>query len=75
MPLLYYWRPDNHQHDLDFGVGFHLNQGTPRLHDIEVGDNLWAFTCPVPGFSPSTCLRVPPSWRLGENGPTASRWL
>lgn len=44
MPLLYYWRPDNHQHDLDFGVGFHLNQGTPRLHDIEVGDSLWAFT-------------------------------
>lgn len=29
MALLYYWRPDNYQRDLDFGAGFHLNQGNP----------------------------------------------
>lgn len=44
MPLLYYWRRDNYEHDLDFGVGFHLNQKSARLHQIELGDTLWAFT-------------------------------
>lgn len=44
MPLLYYWRLDNYEQDLRNGVGFHLNQSSPRLHDIELGDSLWAFT-------------------------------
>jgi hypothetical protein len=44
MPLIYYWRDDNYRRDLDFGVGYHLNQGNPLLHDIELGDSLWAFT-------------------------------
>lgn len=44
MPLLYYWRGDNYRRDLDLGAGYHLNQGSPRLHDIELGDSLWAFT-------------------------------
>jgi 5-methylcytosine-specific restriction protein A len=42
--LLYYWRPDNYRRDLDMGAGFHLNQGNPLLHEIPLGDSLWAFT-------------------------------
>ncbi len=44
MPLLYYWRPDNYRRDLDWGAGFHLNQASARLHDVGLGDSLWAFT-------------------------------
>lgn len=44
MPLLYYWRPDNYRRDLDMGAGYHLNQSNPLLHEIELGDSLWAFT-------------------------------
>jgi hypothetical protein len=44
MPLLYYWRPDNYRRDLDYGAGYHLNQANPLLHEIDLGDSLWAFT-------------------------------
>ena len=44
MHLLYYWRGDNYRRDLDHGVGFHLNQGNPLLHQIQIGQSLWAFT-------------------------------
>ena len=44
MHLLYFWRGDNYQRDLDHGVGFHLNQANPLLHQIEIGQSLWAFT-------------------------------
>lgn len=44
MPLLYYWRDDNYARDLNFGAGYHLNQKSQRLHEIEKGDSLWAFT-------------------------------
>ena len=44
MHLLYFWRGDNYRRDLDHGVGFHLNQGNPLLHQIRVGESLWAFT-------------------------------
>jgi 5-methylcytosine-specific restriction enzyme A len=44
MPLLYYWRNDNYYRDLDLGAGYHLNQASPLLHEIEIGDSLWAFT-------------------------------
>lgn len=44
MPLLYYWRPDNYRRDLDWGAGFHLNRASARLHDVDLGDSLWAFT-------------------------------
>ncbi len=44
MPLLYYWRGDNYRRDLDRGAGFHLNQASPVMHQIELGDSLWAFT-------------------------------
>jgi hypothetical protein len=44
MPLLYFWRGDNYRRDLDFGVGYHLNQSSPLLHAIDRGDSLWAFT-------------------------------
>jgi hypothetical protein len=32
MALLYYWRPDNYRRDLDFGAGYHLNQGSSTAH-------------------------------------------
>src|SRR5947209_19953737 len=44
MPLLYYWRGDNHRTDLDMGAGYHLNQANPLMHQIDIGDSLWAFT-------------------------------
>jgi hypothetical protein len=37
---------DNYRRDLDHGVGFHLNQGSPLLHQVGVGtrkvDGLYA---------------------------------
>jgi 5-methylcytosine-specific restriction protein A len=44
MPLIYYWRGDNYRRDLDYGAGYHLNQNNPLLHEIDIGDSLWAFT-------------------------------
>ncbi len=44
MALLYFWRGDNYARDLDEGVGFNLNQASPRLHSLDIGDSLWAFT-------------------------------
>lgn len=44
MPLLYYWRRDNYYRDLDMGAGYHLNQANPLLHQIQLGESLWAFT-------------------------------
>ena len=44
MHLLYFWRGDNYRRDLDYGVGFHLNQSNPLLHQIGIGESLWAFT-------------------------------
>lgn len=26
------------------GAGYHLNQANPMLHEIDIGDSLWAFT-------------------------------
>ena len=49
MPLLYYWRGDNYRSDLDEGAAFHLNQASPRLHTLALGDSLWAFTRRVDG--------------------------
>ena len=44
MPLLYHWRGDNYRRDLDEGAAYHLNQKNPLLHEIGLGDSLWAFT-------------------------------
>jgi len=44
MHLLYFWRGDNYRRDLDHGVGFHLNQGNPLLHEVDIDESLWAFT-------------------------------
>jgi hypothetical protein len=44
MPLLYYWTWENFQEDLRLGVGYHLNRKTPRLHDVGIGESLWAFS-------------------------------
>ena len=40
MTLLYHWCGDNHRRDLDHGVGYHLNQANPLLHDVELGDSV-----------------------------------
>jgi 5-methylcytosine-specific restriction enzyme A len=42
--LLYFWRGDNYRRDLDHGVGFHLNQANRLLHQIGIGESVWAFT-------------------------------
>ena len=44
MPLLYHWVGNNYRRDLDWGAGYHLNQSNPLLHEVYVGDSLWAFT-------------------------------
>lgn len=44
MSLLYYWRRDNYQDDLDNGATYHLNQANLLLHEIALGDSLWTFT-------------------------------
>lgn len=44
MHLLYFWQGDNYRRDLDFGVGYHLNQGNALLHQTGIGESLWAFT-------------------------------
>lgn len=49
MNLLYFWRGDNYRRDLDYGVGFHLNQANPLLHQIGLGNSLWAFTRKLDG--------------------------
>jgi hypothetical protein len=47
--LLYFWRGENYRRDLDHGVGFHLNQSNPLLHQIGIGEGLWAFTRKLDG--------------------------
>lgn len=47
--LLYFWRGENCRRDLDHGVGFHLNQSNPLLHQIGIGKSLWAFTRKLDG--------------------------
>ena len=72
MPLLYHWRGDNHRRDLDHGVGYHLNQANPLLHDVALGDSVWAFTR-APGSAyafaaelvVSAKTRNPPGYRYG----------
>jgi 5-methylcytosine-specific restriction protein A len=44
MPLLYYWQRENYLRDLDMGAGYHLNQANPVMHEIYLGQSLWAFT-------------------------------
>ena len=51
VPLLYYWRRDNYRRDLDMGAGYHLNQANPLMHQIDLGDSLWAFTRTLQRFS------------------------
>lgn len=73
MPLLYYWRGDNHRRDLDHGVGYHLNQANPVMHEVGLGDSLWAFTRRVDGaYALAAELVVsaktsnPPGYRYGH---------
>ncbi len=42
--LLYFWRGDNYQNDLDAGMAFHLNQRSATLHQVAIGEHVWAFT-------------------------------
>lgn len=73
MPLLYYWRGDNYRRDLDFGAGYHLNQGNSVLHEISDGDSLWAFTRRIDGTYVLAAELVasgrtlnPPGYRYGR---------
>src|SRR5947207_13466610 len=73
MPLLYYWRADNYQRDLDLGVGYHLNQANPLMHQIDLGDSLWAFTRAKTGryvLAAELIVRAktlnPPNFRYGK---------
>jgi putative restriction endonuclease len=73
MPLLYYWRGDNFYRDLDMGAGYHLNQANPLLHQIEIGDSLWAFTRRRDGtyvLAAELIIKAktinPPSFRYGK---------
>jgi len=72
MPLLYYWQPDNYRRDLDLGVGYHLNQSNPKLHQIGFGDSLWAFTRHGGRYVLAAELVIkaktlnPPSYRYGR---------
>jgi len=72
MPLLYHWRGDNYRRDLDHGVGYHLNQANPLLHDVVLGDSLWAFARARDGayalaaeLVVSARTRNPPGFRYG----------
>lgn len=73
VPLLYYWRGDNYRRDLDYGAGYHLNQATSRLHQIDLGDSLWAFTrakCGSYALAAELIVRAktrnPPGFRYGS---------
>jgi hypothetical protein len=44
LAVLYYWRPDNYLRDRAFGFGYHLNQNSPAMASLGLGDRLWAFT-------------------------------
>jgi 5-methylcytosine-specific restriction enzyme A len=73
MPLLYYWRGDNYRRDLDYGAGYHLNQGNPLLHEAALGDSVWAFTRAVDGryalaaeLIVSALTLNPPNYRYGR---------
>ena len=85
MHLLCFWRGDNYRRDVDLGVGFHLNQGNPLLHEIQTGERLWAFTRRTHGRYAlaaklvSMAQRYPEEWLLvecqqGEKAPT-KYWL
>ena len=72
MPLLYYWIGKNYRRDLDRGAGYHLNQSNPLLHEIDLGDSLWAFTRTPTGMYVLSMelvvgakTRNPPGYRYG----------
>lgn len=44
MPLLYHWRGENHRREIALSFDYTLRQRTSRLHDIALGESLWAFT-------------------------------
>lgn len=73
MPLLYYWRGDNYTRDLDMGAGYHLNQANPLMHQVGIGDSLWAFTRNIEGryvLAAELVVRAkthnPPNFRYGR---------
>lgn len=72
MALLYYWRGDNYRRDLDHGAAYHLNQASATLHDIGLGQSLWAFTRRADGAYALAAelvvkakTRNPPAYRYG----------
>lgn len=72
MSLLYHWKGENHARDLAAGVGYHLNQGNPLMHTLEIGESLWAFSRAKSGhyflaaeLVTSTLTRNPEGYRYG----------
>ena len=72
MALLYYWRGDNYRRDLDHGAAYHLNQSSASLHEIQLGESVWAFTRRVDGayalaaeLVAKAKTRNPPGYRYG----------
>ena len=37
MPLLYYWKLENYARDRVFGLGYHLNQNSPAMANVDGG--------------------------------------
>jgi 5-methylcytosine-specific restriction protein A len=70
--LLYYWRGDNYRRDLDHGAAYHLNQASAALHEIQLGESVWAFTRRADGayalaaeLVAKAKTRNPPGYRYG----------
>lgn len=42
--MLFYWRRDDYADNMRDGPDFHLNRSQRRLHDLDLGDSLWAVT-------------------------------
>jgi len=73
VPLLYYWVGKNYRRDLDLGAGYHLNQANPLMHQIDLGDSLWAFSRTLDGryvLAAELVVRAktlnPPNFRYGR---------
>jgi 5-methylcytosine-specific restriction protein A len=73
MHLLYYWKRENYVRDLDYGAGYHLNQSNPLMHEIAIGESLWAFTRDAQGryvLAAELITRAkthnPPNFRYGR---------
>ena len=72
--VLYYWRRDNYLRDKRFGFGYHLNQNSPAIAQLQRDDTVWAFTRDVHGryvlaaaLVVRTITRNPANYRYGKH--------